>query len=206
MLYSPLFLFFIFMEEKMTNIALFGVPGAGKGTQAKLLVEKFGFCHISTGELIRQEIRGGTELGKKAKAIIDRGELLDDAIISDMFKSELKKNIGGNGFLFDGYPRTLKQAEIFDNMLKELGLKLDCMVEILLSEEESTKRILKRAEIEGRSDDNAETVKSRFEEYRSKTAPIAEYYKKRGVYKSVDGLGTVEEVFENVEKIIETLR
>ena len=189
----------------MTNIALFGVPGAGKGTQAKLLVDKFGFCHISTGELIRSEIRGGTELGKKAKAIIDRGELLDDAIISDMFKSELTKNIGGRGFLFDGYPRTLKQAEIFDKMLEELGMKLDCMIEILLSEEESTKRILKRAEIEGRSDDNAETVKARFEEYRSKTAPIAEYYKKRGVYESVEGMGKIEEIQDNIAKIIENI-
>lgn len=189
----------------MINIALFGVPGAGKGTQAQLLKEHFSLCHISTGELIRQEIRGGTELGKKAKAIIDRGELLDDAIISDMFKSELKKNIGGNGFLFDGYPRTLKQAEIFDNMLKELGLKLDCMVEILLSEEESTKRILKRAEIEGRSDDNPETVKARFEEYRGKTAPIADHYKKQGLYKSVDGFGKIEDIQKKIVEIIENI-
>lgn len=190
----------------MINIALFGVPGAGKGTQAQLLAKNFGLCHISTGELIRKEIKGGTELGKKAKSIIDQGGLLDDQIISDMFKSELKKSLGGAGFLFDGYPRTLNQAHIFDAMLKELGLKLDCMVELLLSEEESTARILKRAEIEGRSDDNPATIKARFEEYRSKTAPIADHYKELGLYKSLDGRGSIEDIQKNIVDIIKELR
>ncbi|MBR6243988.1 adenylate kinase [bacterium] len=190
----------------MLNIALFGVPGAGKGTQAKLLAERYHLSHISTGELIRNEIKNGTELGKKAKAIIDRGELLDDAIISDMFKSELKRLMNTPGLLFDGYPRTLKQAEIFDAMLKELGLKLDCMLELSLSEEESTARILKRAEIEGRSDDNLQTVKARFDEYRSKTAPIADHYKAAGLYKCLDGTGTIDDVQKRIVAVLEDLK
>jgi len=190
----------------MINIALFGVPGAGKGTQSKLLSEKLGLIHISTGEIIRREIQSGTDCGKKAKEIITRGELLADDIIFKMFEKELQRLMNPAGFLFDGFPRTVKQAKLFNDLLSTLNLKLDALMELLISEEESLKRLMKRAEIEGRLDDNPEVIRERFRQYKSKTAPIADYYKKKNLYIRIDGLRSIEEInqeiVENINKFL----
>jgi adenylate kinase len=190
----------------MINIALFGVPGAGKGTQSKLLSEKLGLIHISTGEIIRREIEAGTDCGKKAEEIIARGELLADEIIFNMFENELKRLMNPAGFLFDGFPRTVKQAELLNEHLSMLNLKLNTLIELLISEEESLRRLMKRAEIEGRIDDDPEVIRERFRQYKSKTAPIADYYKKKNLYIGIDGLRSIEdinqEIIENINKFL----
>lgn len=186
----------------MINIAIFGVPGAGKGTQCKLLSSKLDLVHISTGDLIRKEISDKTTIGIEIQKIINAGILVSDSIVSEMFGKKMRNSLKSNGFLLDGFPRTLEQARMLNEIFASLNLKLDAFVELILTEKESTERILKRAEIEGRLDDNPETLKSRFKEYESKTAPIADYYKKKGLFTSVDGTGTIEEVFERILKVI----
>ncbi len=182
----------------MINIALFGVPGAGKGTQSKLLSDKMGFVHISTGDIIRREIEAGTECGKKAEEVISKGELLADKIIFEMFRKELERLMNPSGFLFDGFPRTVKQAQMLDELLSSLDMKLNALMELLISEEESLARLLKRAEIEGRVDDNPEIIRERFRQYKSKTAPIADYYMKKDLYVGIDGLRSIDEINQEI--------
>jgi adenylate kinase len=186
----------------MKNIVIFGAPGAGKGTQCKILSEKLGLIHISTGDLIRKEISEKSEVGIKAEAIISKGLLLDDATVSSIFLNALKKHLNSPGFLFDGYPRTVKQAEILEKILKDLGLEITIFVEITLSAEEAVKRLLKRAEIEGRIDDNPETVRARFEEYNRKTAPVRDHYIRKGIYKNIEGTGKIEDINGLIIEII----
>lgn len=187
----------------MINIALFGVPGAGKGTQSKLLSEKMGYVHISTGEIIRREIEAGTECGKKADEIISKGELLADEIIFEMFRKELERLMNPTGFLFDGFPRTVKQAQMLDELLSSLDMKLHALMELLISEESSLKRLMKRAEVEGRVDDNTEVIRERFRQYKSKTAPIADYYRKKDLYIGIDGLRSIDEINREITSHIE---
>jgi len=190
----------------MINIALFGVPGAGKGTQSKLLSKKLGLVHISTGEIIRREIQAETDCGKKAQEIIARGELLADDIIFKMFEKELQRLMNPAGFLFDGFPRTVEQAEFLSDLLSKLNLKLDALMELLISEEESLKRLMKRAKIENRLDDDPEAIRERFRQYELKTAPIANYYKKKNIYIVIDGFRSIDEInqeiVENINKFL----
>ncbi len=187
-----------FFGEMNMNIVIFGVPGAGKGTQCKLLSERLGLVHISTGDLIRSEIAEKSEIGIKAENIINSGKLLDDITVFEIFSKKLHNSLQKRGVLFDGFPRTLKQAEMLDDLLVSMNMKLDHFIELMLTENESVSRILKRASIEGRTDDNPETVKSRFQEYTLKTAPIAGYYRKKGIGFSINGTGTVEEVYNRI--------
>lgn len=184
------------------NIAIFGVPGAGKGTQCKLLSERLDLVHISTGDLIRNEIAERSETGIKAEKIINSGKLLDDGTVFEMFSKKLHASQNRKGVLFDGFPRTLKQAEMLDELLKSMGTELHRFIDIVLSEEESVERILKRAAIEGRADDNPETVRSRFQEYNLKTAPISGHYSKMGISVSIEGNGSVEEVYNRIVKAL----
>jgi len=186
----------------MKNIVIFGAPGAGKGTQCKLLSEKLGLIHISTGDLIRKEISEKSDIGIKAETIISKGLLLDDATVSSIFLNALKKHLNSPGFLFDGYPRTVKQAEILEEILKDLNMEVNLFIELTLSPDEAVKRLLKRAEIEGRSDDNPETVRARFEEYNRKTAPVRNHYIKKGIYKGIEGVGKIEDINGLIVKII----
>ncbi|MGI6394848.1 MAG: adenylate kinase [bacterium] len=178
----------------MVNSIIFGAPGAGKGTQCKMLSESLGLIHISTGVLIREEIAKGSEIGIRAKLIIEKGFLLDDETVSKIFLNSLKRHPDSPGFLFDGFPRTAKQTVMLENILNDLNMELNFFIELTLPTDEAVKRLLKRAEIEGRSDDNLKTVKARFEEYNEKTAPVKDYYVKKGIYRSVDGAGKAEEV------------
>lgn len=186
----------------MINIVIFGVPGAGKGTQCKLLSERLGLVHISTGDLIRAEIAERSDVGIKAENIINSGKLLDDITVFEIFSKKLRNSLQKKGILFDGFPRTIKQAEMLDDLLTSMKMKVDHFIELALTENESVSRILKRASIEGRADDNPETVKSRFQEYTLKTAPIAGHYKKKNISMSIDGSGTVEDVYDRIVKAL----
>lgn len=190
----------------MLNIALFGPPGAGKGTQAKKIVEKYNLAHLSTGDMIRKEIAEATELGKMAQDIINRGELLSDEFVVKLIENSMAACQGVNGFLFDGFPRTVAQAEILDRMLEAEGMPLKALICIHVPFEELKRRMLERAKIEGRADDNEEVIQKRFQEYGDKTVHVANYYKNKGVHVDVEGNCPVEEVFSSITKAIEGVK
>jgi adenylate kinase len=176
-----------------------GPPGAGKGTQAKLLAEHLGVAHVSTGDLLRKAIAAGTELGRRAKQFIDAGELVPDALVLGLVRETLEGPARG-GCILDGYPRNLAQAEALDRLLPEIGHRLECVVELDVAEQVLVDRIAKRAAAEGRSDDTAETVRNRLRVYREQTAPLVRYYRARGTLRAVPGEGTVEEIQARVRK------
>lgn len=189
----------------MKNVILFGAPGAGKGTQSKLLLEKYDFAYISTGELLRNEIKQGTELGKQAENIINQGKLVSDELIISLISSFIEKN-NTKGILLDGFPRTVKQAEALDDILEKLHRGCAKVIQLEVPKDVLIKRLLKRAEIEGRVDDNEQTIKKRFEEYSEKTAPVAEYYKKQNAYVEVDGFnGTIADITARLCKEIDAI-
>ncbi|MFC1651321.1 adenylate kinase [Candidatus Latescibacterota bacterium] len=184
------------------KLVLLGGPGAGKGTQADKLKQHFDVPHISTGEVLRDARSAGTELGIKAGEFMDAGKLLPDDIILGIIDEKLGMPSMKNGFLFDGFPRTMVQAEGLDKMLESRGESLDAVVSIEVPDEVVTGRLLKRAEIEGRADDNSETIGNRIKIYYEQTEPLKNYYKDRGLLKSVDGLGNVEEIFERIKSVL----
>lgn len=182
---------------------LFGPPGAGKGTQAKLIVDKFGLRHISTGDLLRKEIAKGTELGKMVQDIINRGELIADSTMIEIIKAEIDGNPEVKGFLFDGFPRTTAQAEALDRMLAERKESISDVISIMIDDRMIFERIKHRAEIENRADDaDPKVINQRIETYHSKTEPLVEYYKKQGNYREIDGAGTIENVFAEICKLL----
>lgn len=189
----------------MLNIALFGPPGAGKGTQAKRIVEKYNLAHLSTGDMIRKEIAEGTELGKMAADIINRGELLSDEFVVRLIANSMAQQKGVNGFLFDGFPRTVAQAEILDRMLEKEGHPLKGLICINVPFEELKRRMLERAKIEGRADDNEEVIEKRFQEYMNKTIHVANHYKKKGVHIDVEGNCPMDKVFHSITQAIEEM-
>jgi len=186
----------------MLNIALFGPPGAGKGTQSEFLIHKYNLFYISTGDLLRKELTAETKLGMQAKDIIAQGGLVPDEIIVQIIEKTIKTNSDANGFLFDGFPRTYIQAYILEGLMIKLNSNLDALISIEVSEEESVKRLLKRAKISGRSDDNETVIKNRLKEYHDKTLPVLNFYKEKGNYISVNGMQLIPKVTENIDKII----
>lgn len=187
----------------MKYYLLFGPPGAGKGTQAKLMVEKFNFHHVSTGDLLRKEIANQTELGLLAKSLIDKGEFVSDEIVENMIAGEIKNNPQATGFLFDGFPRTTAQAQSLDTLLSNLNSAVTKVISFMISDEMIFERIQHRANIEGRKDDaNPETIKTRIATYHAKTEPLIEYYKNQNKYFEIDGSGTIEEIFNKVEDLL----
>jgi len=187
----------------MFNIALFGPPGAGKGTQSKKLIDKYNLAYISTGDILREEIAQGTVLGKKAQAVIDRGELVSDDIIVQIIEKKLQTNPEVSGFLFDGFPRTFIQAYILEGLLLKMNTSLSCMISLEVPEQELMKRMLERAKKENRSDDTKEIIQNRLKEYKNKTIPVANFYAEKGIYFKINGVGTVEEVFKRITTTIE---
>ncbi len=187
----------------MKYYILFGPPGAGKGTQAKMMVEKFNLHHVSTGDLLRQEIAKGSELGILAKSLIDKGNFVDDAIVEQMIENEIENNPHVTGFIFDGFPRTIAQAEVLESMLGKRGHDVTKVISIIISDKLVFDRIHHRASIEGRMDDtNAEIIQNRINTYHKKTEPLIEFYKKNGKYNEICGEGTVEEIFEKISSLL----
>ncbi len=191
----------------MLNIVLFGAPGCGKGTQAARLKEKYGINHISTGEIIRNEIKNETELGKQVSAAIQRGELAPDEVVINIIANYIRENQDCAGNIFDGFPRTTFQAERFDEILAEFGLKVDMMIYMDVPEQELVNRILLRGKESGRADDASEDViRNRIETYRAQTAIVADYYSAQGKYFDIDGLGTMDEVFDRICSVIDAAK
>lgn len=180
----------------MLNIVLFGPPGAGKGTQSEKLIEKFQLIHLSTGDLLRSEIAQQTELGMQAKLLMDKGELVPDAVVIGMIRSKLEHNQQAKGFIFDGFPRTAAQAEALDNLLSEKNTNISCMLALEVDNEELTKRLLLRGKDSGRADDqNEDIIRNRIKEYNNKTAPLKDFYSAQNKFHAVNGIGSIDEIF-----------
>ncbi|GLB53307.1 adenylate kinase [Neptunitalea chrysea] len=190
----------------MINIVLFGKPGAGKGTQAEILKENYGLVHISTGDVFRFNIKNETELGKLAKSYIDNGELVPDEITINMLSAEVKGNPGAKGFIFDGFPRTIAQAEALDKLLSDNAMNVDATIALEAEDEVLIQRLIERGKVSGRSDDQDESkIRNRFDEYNAKTAPIIEYYNAQGKFHSVNGIGEIEEITGRLSTVIDSL-
>lgn len=191
----------------MINIVLFGAPGCGKGTQAQRLKEHYGIDHVSTGEVIRDHIRRGTELGRSMESYIAKGQLAPDSIVIDMIADYVAAHTQSAGCLFDGFPRTTVQAEEFDRILERHGLKVDLMVDIRVPEAELIQRILLRGKESGRADDaSEEVIRGRLDVYHKQTAVVSDYYAAQNKYASVDGVGTMDEVFARIVEAIDRIR
>lgn len=187
----------------MLNIALFGPPGAGKGTQSESLIKDYNLFYISTGDLLRKEIKEQTKLGKEAQSIIASGGLVSDEIIVQIIEKTITDNPDANGFLFDGFPRTYIQAYILEGLMIKLNTSLNCLISLEVPEEESVRRLLKRGESSGRSDDNEVVIRNRLKEYREKTLPVLKFYKDKGVCFDVDSTKEIPEVKKSIESIIQ---
>ncbi|MCR8561908.1 adenylate kinase [Mucilaginibacter sp. BJC16-A38] len=187
----------------MLNLVLFGPPGAGKGTQSQKLIEKYGLIHLSTGDILRGEISQGTELGLEAKKLMDDGKLVPDAVVIGMISHKLDANKDAKGFIFDGFPRTVAQAEALDTLLESKNAPISGMIALEVNDDELEQRLLLRGKDSGRPDDaNPEVIRKRIKEYNDKTAPVAGFYQGQNKYKSINGIGSVNEIFDAINAII----
>ena len=188
----------------MLNLVLFGPPGAGKGTQSENLISKYGLVHLSTGDILRSEIERGTSLGKKAKEIMDKGELVSDDIVIGMIEAKLDDNVNAKGFIFDGFPRTTAQAIALDDLLQKKGTGISGMLALEVEDNELLKRLLNRGQLSGRADDrNEDIIRRRILEYNTKTLPLKTYYSEQGKFHSIKGVGTIDEIFKSlVDRVI----
>lgn len=190
----------------MKNIVIFGAPGSGKGTQSDLIIEAYGLGHISTGDVLRKEIKAGTSLGKTASSYIDKGQLIPDELMIDILAS-VYDSFGKDhaGVIFDGFPRTIPQAEALKAMLAKRGHSVAAMIELDVPEDELMNRLVKRGLESGRSDDNEETIKKRLTVYHSQTAPLIEWYKQEGLHHHINGLGALDRIFGDIKAVIDAL-
>lgn len=190
----------------MINLILFGKPGAGKGTQANFLKEKYNLVHISTGDVFRYNIKNGTELGVLAKSFMDKGDLVPDAVTINMLQAEVEKNPEANGFIFDGFPRTTAQSEALDTFLATKEMTISATIALEADDEILIQRLLERGKESGRPDDQDEDkIRNRFDEYNQKTAPLINYYKAQNKFYSVNGIGTIEEITARLSTTIDQL-
>lgn len=185
-----------------TRLLLLGPPGAGKGTQAARLMDALGVPQISTGDMFRAAVADGTEVGQLAKGYMDRGELVPDEVVIRVAAERLRKDDAAKGFILDGFPRTTAQAEALDSLLSELGRPLEICVALVCSDDELVRRLLKRAGIEGRADDNEDIIRNRMRVYHAETAPLLDYYRTRGLLAEVDGLGGIEEIAGRIAEVL----
>ncbi|MDR0835230.1 MAG: adenylate kinase [Tannerella sp.] len=186
----------------MLNLIIFGAPGSGKGTQSELMKKNYNLAHISTGDVLRQEIKNETTLGKTAQQYIDKGQLVPDELICDILDNVLETVKNGEGVIFDGFPRTISQAEALEKILAKRGWDVSLLIDLQVEEDVLINRLLERGKISGRSDDNEETIKSRLDVYHSQTAPLADYYKKKGKRVAINGTGAIEDIFNRIDKSI----
>ena len=189
----------------MLNIVIFGAPGSGKGTQSEKIVEKYGINHISTGDVLRAEMKNGTELGKTAKGYIDQGQLIPDELMIDILASVFDSFKDSKGVIFDGFPRTIAQAEALKKMLAERGQDVSVMVDLEVPEDELMVRLIKRGKDSGRADDNEETIKKRLHVYHSQTSPLIDWYKNEKKYQHINGLGTMDGIFADICEAVDKL-
>ena len=191
----------------MLNIIIFGAPGSGKGTQSDKLIDHYNLFHISTGDVLRDNIRRGTELGQIAKGFIDQGQLVPDELIIDILAQVLDENKEQTqeGVIFDGFPRTIPQAEALEQLLADRGTKIDAVVGLEVPEDELIKRILLRGKMSGRADDNEETARKRLEVYHNQTSPLKAYYEEQGKYCAINGLGNIDDIFKLIRETLDNL-
>jgi len=190
----------------MLNIVLFGPPGAGKGTQAEKIIEKYNLIHLSTGDILRSELAGKTKLGLEAKKYMDKGELVPDKVVIGMIETKIDHNPGANGFIFDGFPRTTAQAKALDELLSKKGTPITAMLMLTVEYQELVSRLLNRGKSSGRSDDkDLSIIENRIKVYNTETAPLVNYYKLQDKYHSVQGMGSIEEIFERLCNTISSL-
>lgn len=188
----------------MLNLILFGPPGAGKGTQSEKIIAKYKLIHLSTGDLLRSEIQIGSELGLKAKTLMDQGILVPDEVVIGMIENKLKEHKGSPGFIFDGFPRTVAQSEALDALLKSYDERISVMIALVVDDNELLTRLLNRGKTSGRPDDQNEAlISKRIHEYNSKTMPVAEYYRLQDKYVAINGIGDIEEIFDGISKAID---
>lgn len=188
----------------MLNLVLFGPPGAGKGTQSERIIQKYRLMHLSTGDLLRSQIAAGTALGLRAKQLMDQGLLVPDDVVIGMIESKLRENQDATGFIFDGFPRTVRQAEALDELLSQHRTSITLMVALMVDDEELTRRLLLRGQTSGRPDDqNEELIRRRVTEYNEKTTPVASYYADQQKLATIDGIGDIETIFDLITQQIE---
>ncbi len=189
----------------MLNVVIFGPPGSGKGTQSEKIIEKYGLTHISTGEILRKEINEGSELGKLAKSLIDNGQLIPDETITEILKKKLNTLRNSKGVIFDGFPRTYKQAVALKKILNKEGLDVNIMLNLEVEKDELIERLLERGRISGRSDDNLETIEKRIVVYEDRTAPVIDFYKQEGTYQPIKGSGSIDEIFARIAAVMDNI-
>lgn len=190
----------------MLNVLIFGAPGSGKGTQSEELIRRYGFRHISTGELLRAEIKAQTELGQAAAGYINEGHLVPDSLIVDMMEKLISTLVDTEGIIFDGFPRTIPQAEAMETMLAHHGWKVDIVLNLQVPEEMLIERLLNRGKISGRSDDNIETIRKRLDVYANETAPLVDFFTRKNVLHNVVATGTIEEIALRIVPIVDKFR
>lgn len=186
----------------MVNIVLFGPPGAGKGTQSALLIGTFGLIHLSTGDMLRAEKASGSELGQRVQRIMDAGQLVSDEIVIELIRVRLQANPQAQGFIFDGFPRTVPQAQALDALLQEQNTSISHMISLVVPEEELIARLVKRGADSGRADDNEETIRNRISVYKKETLPVADYYAAQGKLQEIQGIGSVEDIFTQISDVL----
>ena len=188
----------------MLNIVLFGPPGAGKGTQSEKLIDKYNLSHLSTGDLFRKNISEGTELGKRAQSYMDAGNLVPDEVVIGMVEDKVKNSANSKGFIFDGFPRTVAQAEALDKIMEDNETPITLMLSLEVDETELLERLLKRGKVSGRPDDqNPDKIKNRFAVYHKETAPVAEFYKEQGKLTTIHGIGGIDSIFNKLSESID---
>lgn len=190
----------------MLNLILFGPPGAGKGTQSEKIIAKYNLIHLSTGDLLRSEIQAGSELGLRAKTLMDQGILVPDEVVIGMIDNKLKEHRNAAGFIFDGFPRTVKQSQALDELLASYGESISVMIALVVDDNELLARLLNRGKTSGRPDDQNEAlISKRIQEYNSKTKPVADYYQEQGKFVAIDGIGEIDFIFGEIAKTISSL-